>query len=121
MRRQLHVLAIAALDIAALAACRAGHGATSAGPAAEARYAVIISGARVVDGTGNAWFLGDVGIRSDRIARVAPGATLAGALAPTRIDARGLVVAPGFIDIQGQSYDNLLLGDGRALSKSPRA
>ncbi len=116
MRPHLRALAVAALAVAALA-CRAGHGATPAGPSAAARYDVIISGARVVDGTGNAWFLGDVGIRGDRIARVAPGAALAGALAPTRIDARGLVVAPGFIDIQGQSYDNLLLGDGRAHSK----
>ncbi len=106
-----------ALAFAALAGCRPGPGATSVEPSADARYDVIIGGARVVDGTGNAWFLGDVGIRGDRIARVAPGGALAGATAPTRINARGMVVAPGFIDIQGQSYANLLLGDGRAHSK----
>ncbi len=106
-----------ALAIAALAACRPGPGATSVEPSAKTRYDAIVSRARVVDGTGNAWFLGDVGIRGARIARVAPAGALAGAVAPTRIDARGLVAAPGFIDIQGQSYDNLLVGDGRALSK----
>ncbi|MBA2459398.1 MAG: D-aminoacylase [Gemmatimonadales bacterium] len=78
---------------------------------------MIVSGARVVDGTGSAWFLGDVGVRGDRIARVAPAGALAGAAARTRIDARGLVLAPGFIDIQGQSYDHLLVGDGLALNK----
>jgi N-acyl-D-amino-acid deacylase len=106
-----------ALALALLAACHPGRGTPSIEPSTEARYDVIIGGARVADGTGNPWFLGDVGIRGDRIARVAPPGALAGAASPTRIDARGLVVAPGFIDIQGQSYDNLLLGDGHALSK----
>jgi N-acyl-D-amino-acid deacylase len=101
----------------ALAACRASPGSVQPVADADARYDVVIAGGRVVDGTGNAWFEGDVGIRGDRIVRVAPAGALARATAATRIDARGLVVAPGFIDIQGQSYDNLLLGDGRSLSK----
>ncbi|MGI9040395.1 MAG: N-acyl-D-amino-acid deacylase family protein [Gemmatimonadales bacterium] len=108
---------LGALAVAALAACRPGSGTPTVEPSADTRYDVIISGARVVDGTGNAWFLGDVGVRGDRIARVAPAGSLARAATPTRVDARGLVVAPGFIDIQGQSYDHLLLGDGRALNK----
>jgi N-acyl-D-amino-acid deacylase len=102
---------------AALVACHAAPGSVQPAGGDDARYDIVITGGRVVDGSGNPWFAGDVGIRGDRIVRVAPVGTLAGATAPTRIDARGLVVAPGFIDIQGQSYDNLLVGDGRALSK----
>jgi len=106
---------LAALAAAALAACPPGPG--IAGPSGGSRYDVIIGGGRIVDGTGNPWYLGDVGIRGDRIAHVGPAGTLAGAAAPLRIDAHAMVVAPGFVDIQGGSYDNLLLGDGRALSK----
>jgi dihydroorotase/N-acyl-D-amino-acid deacylase len=58
-------------------------------------YDILITGGRIVDGAGGAWFTGDVGIRGDRIAAVG---TLGRAEAPVRIDARGLVVAPGFID-----------------------
>ena len=56
---------------------------------------LLITGGRIVDGAGGPWFTGDVGIRGDRIAAVG---TLGRAEAPVRIDARGLVVAPGFID-----------------------
>jgi dihydroorotase/N-acyl-D-amino-acid deacylase len=61
-----------------------------------APYDVIISGARVVDGSGSPWFLADIGIRGDRIAAVG---ALGDAPAGVRIDAKGMVVAPGFIDI----------------------
>jgi len=60
-----------------------------------AAYDILITGGRIVDGAGGPWFTGDVGIRGDRIAAVG---TLGRAEAPVRIDARGLVVAPGFID-----------------------
>src|SRR5215471_1395326 len=60
------------------------------------RFDILITGAKIADGSGGAWFYGDIGIRGDSIAAVGliPGATAA-----TTIDAHGLVVAPGFIDI----------------------
>ncbi len=78
---------------------------------------MILADGKVMDGTGNAWFQGDVGVTGDRITWVGPAGSLSGATAARRVDARGMVVAPGFIDIQSGSYDNLLVGDGRSLSK----
>jgi N-acyl-D-aspartate/D-glutamate deacylase len=66
-----------------------------------------------VDGTGNPWFPGDVAIRADRIVAVGH---LGGADATRVIDATGLVVAPGFIDLHTHS-DGRLLNDGTAQSK----
>jgi N-acyl-D-aspartate/D-glutamate deacylase len=80
-------------------------------------YDVVITNGRVVDGTGAAWHYGDVGLRGDRIVAMTPRGMLAGAPAKQRIDATGLVVAPGFIDIQGQSGGSFLFGDGRDVSK----
>jgi dihydroorotase/N-acyl-D-amino-acid deacylase len=79
-------------------------------------YDVIIESGRVVDGTGNPWFYGDVAIQGDRIARIGPAGSLARASARRQIDARGLVVAPGFIDIQAQSGEALAGGDSRVVS-----
>jgi dihydroorotase/N-acyl-D-amino-acid deacylase len=76
-------------------------------------FDVIISGGRIVDGTGAPWHRGDVGIVGDRIAAMGD---LAGATAAARIDATDLVVAPGFIDLLGQSEFNVLV-DNRAASK----
>jgi dihydroorotase/N-acyl-D-amino-acid deacylase len=80
------------------------------------QYDLVISNGKVVDGTGNPWFYGDLAVQGDRIARVAPAGLLRDAPARRRIDAAGLVVAPGAIDIQAQSYDELLLGDSRVVS-----
>jgi dihydroorotase/N-acyl-D-amino-acid deacylase len=77
------------------------------------RYDVLITGGRIVDGTGAPWFVADVAISGDRI--VALG-QLGDAESAVRIDARGLVVAPGFIDMLGQSEFSILV-DGRAASK----
>lgn len=85
--------------------------------AADAPFDLLITGGRVVDGTGAAWFLGDVAIRGDRIVAVAPAGVLARHPARERYDARGLVVAPGFIDIQGHSGGFLLGGDARVIAK----
>ena len=97
-----------------LAACaHANTGPTLRG----APYDVVISNGRIVDGTGNAWYYGDVGIRGDRIAIITGPGMLAQAGAKERVDATGLVVAPGFIDIQGQSTSLLLQGDARIVGK----
>ena len=79
----------------------------------EPAFDLIIRGGHIVDGTGNPWFAADVGIRADRIAAVG---TLTSANARREIDARGLVVAPGFIDMHTHS-DQPLLDDGNAESK----
>ena len=76
-------------------------------------YDFIIMNGRVVDGTGNPWFYGDIGIRGDRIIKIG---RIPFARAVRRINARGLIVAPGFIDMLGQSELNLLI-DPRAESK----
>src|SRR5207247_282574 len=67
----------------------------------------------IVDGTGAPWFQGDVGIVGDRITAMG---SLTGSSATTTIDAANLIVAPGFIDLLGQSEFNVLV-DGRAASK----
>jgi dihydroorotase/N-acyl-D-amino-acid deacylase len=81
-------------------------------------FDVVIANGRVVDGTGNPWYYADVAIRGDRIAAIAPPHALDGVSAATRVDAKGLVVAPGFIDMQGQSATAFTAGDGRAISKT---
>jgi dihydroorotase/N-acyl-D-amino-acid deacylase len=77
------------------------------------RFDLVFEGGRVVDGTGAPWFRADVGIRGDRIAGIGD---LSKAAATRRIDARKLVVCPGFIDMLGQS-EYLVLVDPRAASK----
>ena len=80
------------------------------------QYDLIITGGRIVDGTGNPWFYGDIGIRGERISRMTPPGMLAKAEAKQRLDATGKVIAPGFIDIQAQSVAAFTLGDGRVIS-----
>jgi N-acyl-D-aspartate/D-glutamate deacylase len=81
--------------------------------AEEPAYDLVIRGGQVVDGSGNPWFQGDVAVRGDKIAAV--GYVPAGT-AKREIDAGGLVVAPGFIDMHSHS-DTVLLEDGSAQSK----
>jgi len=69
-------------------------------------YDVVIENGRIVDGTGSPWYAADVGIRAGRIAAIGH---LAGAPATRRLDARGMVVAPGFIDMLGQSDLTILV------------
>ncbi len=81
--------------------------------AAPPEYDIIIRNGRVVDGSGRPAFNADVAIRNDRIVRIG---NLRGARAKREIDAREQVVAPGFIDMLGQSEQYVLI-DPRAMSK----
>jgi dihydroorotase/N-acyl-D-amino-acid deacylase len=76
-------------------------------------FDLIIRGGRVVDGTGQPGFSADLAIKGDRVASVG---NLTGVTAAREIDARGQVVAPGFIDMLGQSETYLLI-DPRGMSK----
>lgn len=100
------------LLVPALAGCAA----SSAPPQRPQQYDVVIANGRIVDGTGNPWYLGDVAIAGDRIVKITPAGLLRDAATKARVDARGLVVSPGFIDLQAQSYPELLTGDGRVIS-----
>lgn len=102
------VLGLVAIFLAASSASRSVRAQT-----ASPRYDLAIRNGRLLDGTGNPWFYGDVGVRDGRIVavgRLPPGE------AKQTIDAAGLFVAPGFIDIHSHS-DFLLLEDGAAESK----
>ncbi len=93
---------------AIIAAC--GRGETGKGKGA---YDLVLKNGWVVDGSGNPRYRGDVAIRGDRIAAVG---FLNGAAARETLDVGGLVVAPGFIDMMGQSEINALI-DNRLFSK----
>ncbi|MBI4520036.1 MAG: D-aminoacylase [Gemmatimonadetes bacterium] len=114
MARRPHPITFAAAAVAAVLtlACTQGAGGAR-GPGQAGTFDVIIRGGRIIDGTGNPWFRGDIGITGDRITGVGQ---LAEATAAREIDATGLVVAPGFIDLHTHS-DSPLLEDGTAQSK----
>jgi dihydroorotase/N-acyl-D-amino-acid deacylase len=69
-------------------------------------YDVVIQHGRIIDGTGSPWYSGDIGIRQGKIAAIG---NLTGAPAKRTIDAHGMVVAPGFIDMLGQSELTILV------------
>jgi len=108
MQRTVAAVAIAVTGIVALVAART--------PGSQApAFDVLITNARVLDGSGNPWLREDLGIRGDRI--VARG-RLAGATAARVIDAKDLMVAPGFIDVHSHAVGALRraeLRDARAL------
>jgi N-acyl-D-amino-acid deacylase len=122
MNRFLAVVCVA-FAACALPACQSSTPAAPASPDArsgntaaqdpDSRFDVLITNGRVVDGTGAPWFRADIGINGDRISAIGE---LAGRKATTTIDASNLVVAPGFIDMLGQSEFNVLV-DPRAASK----
>jgi len=74
--------------------------------AAASPYDTVVRNGRIIDGTGSPWYSGDVGIRDGRIAAIG---NLTGASARRTIDAHGMVVAPGFIDMLGQSELTILV------------
>ncbi|HET8922665.1 MAG TPA: D-aminoacylase [Candidatus Acidoferrum sp.] len=81
--------------------------------AQSAPFDVVITNGHIIDGTGSPWYSGDIGIRGGRIAAIG---NLAAAARTRTIDARGQVVAPGFIDMLGQSELTILV-DPRLPSK----
>ena len=78
-----------------------------------APHDLLITNGYIIDGTGSPWYRGDVAIRGDRIITVG---SLRNISARDTIDASGLVVSPGWIDMLGHS-EYSILSDGRALSK----
>ena len=82
-------------------------------PGQEKPFDVVILDGHIIDGTGSPWYSGDVGIRDGHIAAIGD---LSAVPAKQKIDARGKVVAPGFIDMLGQSELTILV-DPRLPSK----
>lgn len=76
-------------------------------------YDLLIRNGHIIDGTGNPWYAGDVAVSGDHIAAIGD---LREAHAKREIDVQGRIVAPGFIDMLGQSEASLLI-DNRSLSK----
>ncbi|HEV2304213.1 MAG TPA: D-aminoacylase [Candidatus Acidoferrales bacterium] len=111
LRMTVSVMALFVVGIAAVGIRSAARQDTDA--ARGESYDVIIRGGHILDGTGNPWYAADIGIRGDKIAAIGK---LEGASARQTIDATGKVVAPGFIDMLGQSETSLLI-DKRSLSK----
>ena len=89
-------VAVGVLALAALLVWQVGT--TSQSPT----FDLVIRGGRVVDGAGNPWFAADIGIKGDSITAVAPHLDTTGA---RTIDAAGLVVSPGFIDVHSHSEE----------------
>ena len=87
-------------------------GVTTSGAAA-AEYDLIIANGHIIDGTGSPWYGGDVAVKDGRIAAIG---NLSSAPRKRTIDAHGLTVAPGFIDMLGQSEITVLV-DPRLPSK----
>jgi len=81
--------------------------------AADAPFDIVIINGHIIDGTGSPWYSGDIGIRNGRIAAIG---NLSGAASKRTVDAKGKVVAPGFVDMLGQSELTILV-DPRLPSK----
>lgn len=77
---------------------------------------VLINGAQVVDGTGNPWLYGDVALSGERVLEIAPPGSIPREAAREVVEAAGMVVCPGFIDILSHSHIPLMY-DARDLSK----
>src|SRR3989442_15774583 len=99
------ILAVSAMGIA--------HGQSRTNSQARS-FDVIIKGGTIYDGTGRSPVKADIGINGDRITAV--GGNLSRATAPTIVDAGGMAVAPGFINMLSHSESSLIV-DGRSLSE----
>jgi dihydroorotase/N-acyl-D-amino-acid deacylase len=99
------------LTFASLALCTSMGAAAADAPATS--YDLLIKGGHIYDGTGSPWYEGDIGIKDGHIVAIG---RLGSASAKRIVDAHGLAVAPGFIDMLGQS-DLSMLVDPRVPSK----
>ena len=99
----------ASLAVLVVAGC-----ATSPPPPGAGDYDLVIRGGTVYDGSGGHPFQADVGIRGDRIATIGD---LAKARARQTVDATGMAVAPGFVNVLSWAPDSLI-ADGRGESDS---
>ena len=100
---------VLAVALSAAHGCRAAQPTTSGAipaSAAHASFDLVIAHGRIIDGTGSPWYSGDIGIRAGRIAAIG---NLERESRVTTVDAHGLVVAPGFIDMLGQSDLSILI------------
>ncbi len=88
--------------------------ATPTAPATEP-YDVILRGGTIYDGSGGKPYVGDVALRGDRIARIAKAGSLGDAKGKVELDAKGLAVAPGFINMLSWANESLIY-DGRGQS-----
>jgi len=116
MYRTVHSMAVAlatSVTLVTLFGCAVSGGGTS-GSDREVPFDVLISGARIIDGTGNPWFRADIGIRGDVIAEIG---SLSDRDATRTIEARDRIVSPGFIDMMGQSSLVLITDPPSAESK----
>jgi N-acyl-D-amino-acid deacylase len=115
MKLQVRVLAPQSLFLSLLTLWYLGHSKLTYSISAQSpsAYDLIIRQGKIIDGTGNPWFVGDVAVHEDRIVAVARKID---GPAKTTIPATGLVVAPGFIDIHSHS-DFTIFEDGHAQSK----
>ena len=104
MRRPLRMFSICAIVICVCAFLA---------PAQTPSFDLVITNGHIMDGTGSPWYSGDLGIRDGKIAAIG---NLHDAVRARTIDARGMVVAPGFIDMLGQSELTILV-DPRLPSK----
>ena len=108
MRRRIAVVAMTFV-VSALAfafAARETRPALAQGGAQDREFDVVIRNGHIIDGTGSPWYAGDIAIRDGRIAMIG---NLSRAHAKQEIDAAGRVVAPGFIDMLGQSEITMLV------------
>lgn len=77
------------------------------------RFEIVLKGGRIVDGTGSPWYVADVGISGGKISKIGH---IDGKDAERSIDAAGLIVAPGFVDMMGQTASPMLQDPKSALN-----
>src|SRR6202521_3255273 len=80
--------------------------ASAADNAADLPFDLVIANGHIIDGTGSPWYSGDIGIRNGRIAAIG---NLSGAARKHTVDAKSKIVAPGFVDMLGQSEETILV------------